>query len=98
MKRISTYIGLAFAACLACFSMGVMAEPVASGYAYARTMLSMSEPQGVSMQRLELTLAQWRSQAQSGNALSRSDMRAASNGFVFNGLPVLTAAPEYSNT
>ena len=28
MKRVSMYLGLAFAACMACFSMGAMAEPL----------------------------------------------------------------------
>lgn len=94
MKRMFSYLGMALAACLSCFSIGAMADPLASSYSVARLVLSVSEPQGVALQRLQLTLAQWRSQTQSGTDSNRSDMRAASNGFVFNGLPVQHAITE----
>lgn len=80
--RIMRYLGLALAACLSCFSLSAMAEPIASGYSSVRHMLAMSEPQGVAFKRLELTLAQWRTECQAGSDSLKSNMRAESNHFI----------------
>jgi hypothetical protein len=73
------YLGLAFAACMACFSMIAMAEPVA--YAY-RAAVAMVELPGVGLKRLELTLAMWRTGSQSDGQDLKSNLRASSNHFV----------------
>ncbi|MNF31773.1 hypothetical protein D3C85_388620 [compost metagenome] len=79
MKRLSTYLGLAIAACLFCFSVPSMAEPLRTfGYQLA----ALAEPQGVAMQRLELTLAMWRTGSESGTEELKSNLRASSNHFV----------------
>jgi hypothetical protein len=83
MKRLTSYLGLALAACLSCFSMSVFAEPIRTGGNYAAHYLSaLTEPQGVAMQRLELTLAMWRTGSQSGGEDLKSNLRASSNHFV----------------
>lgn len=82
MKRMIVYLGMVFAACLSCLSLSAMAEPIASAYSSARYMLSMSEPQGVAYTRMELTLAQWRSEGQASDDSLKSNMRAESNHFV----------------
>lgn len=82
MKRMTVYLGMALAACLSCFSMAAMAEPIASAYSSARYMLAVSEPQGVSAVRLELTLAQWRSESQASDDSLKSNLRADSNHFI----------------
>lgn len=79
MKRVSMYLGLAFAACMACFSMGAMAEPLRT---VSYHLAAFAEPQGVAMQRLELTLAMWRTGSQSGSEDLKSNLRASSNHFV----------------
>ena len=79
MKRLSTYLGFAIAACLFCFSVPSMAEPLRTfGYHLA----ALTEPQGASMQRLELTLAMWRTGSESGTEELKSNLRASSNHFV----------------
>lgn len=80
MKRLSAYLGLAFAACLSCFSMSAFAEPIA--YRAAQYLTAHAEPQGVAMQRLELTLAMWRTGSQSSDEGLASNLRASSNHFV----------------
>ena len=82
MKRVSMYLGLAFAACMACFSMGAMAEPLRSASYHLTALTALSEPQGVAMQRLKLTLAMWRTGSQSGGDELKSNLRASSNHFV----------------
>ena len=79
MKRLSAYLGLALAACLSCFSLSAFAEPVVSSY---RTAFVISEPQGVAFKRLELTLAMWRTNSQSGSEALKTNLRASSNHFV----------------
>jgi hypothetical protein len=79
MKRLSSYLGFAIAACLFCFSAPSMAEPLRTfGYQLA----ALAEPQGVAMQRLELTLAMWRTGSESGGEELKSNLRASSNHFV----------------
>ena len=79
MKRLSSYFGFAIAAFLFCFSVPSMAEPLRTfGYHLA----ALTEPQGVAMQRLELTLAMWRTGSQSGGDELKSNLRASSNHFV----------------
>jgi hypothetical protein len=79
MKRLSSYLGFAFAACLAVFSLSAFAEPVA--YAY-RAAATLAELPGVGLKRLELTLAEWRTGSQSGDSDLKSNLRASSNHFV----------------
>lgn len=79
MKRFSAYLGLALAACLSCFSMSAFAEPIVSAYHAAYVS---AEPQGVALQRLELTLAMWRTGSQSPDDSLASNLRASSNHFV----------------
>lgn len=79
MKRITAYLGLALAACLSCFSLSALAEPLADAY---RTAYVVAEPQGVALQRLELTLAMWRTGSQSGDEGLKANLRATSNHFV----------------
>ena len=79
MKRITMYLGLAFAACLSCFSAPSMAEPLRTfGYHLA----ALTEPQGVAMQRLDLTLAMWRTGSESSDEGLKTNLRASSNHFV----------------
>ena len=83
MKRMSAYLGLALAACLSCFSMSAFAEPIRTGGNYAAHYLTaLNEPQGVAMQRLELTLAMWRAGGQTTEESLASNLRASSNHFV----------------
>lgn len=79
MKRLTMYLGLAFAACLSCFSATVFAEPLR---AVSYHLAVMSEPQGVAMQRLDLTLAMWRTGSQPDDEGLKSNLRASSNHFV----------------
>jgi hypothetical protein len=79
MKRVSMYLGLAFAACMACFSMGAMAEPLRT---VSYHLTAFAEPQGVAMQRLELTLAMWRPGSSGTEDSLKSNLRASSNHFV----------------
>ena len=79
MKRITMYLGLAFAACLSCFSVTAMAEPLRT---ISYHLAALTEPQGVAMQRLELTLAMWRTGSQSDGRDLKSNLRASSNHFV----------------
>ncbi|ANF87157.1 hypothetical protein A7J50_3784 [Pseudomonas antarctica] len=80
MKRMSAYLGLALAACLSCFSLSAFAGPIADRAAHYLTALN--EPQGVAMQRLELTLAMWRTGSQTTDESLASNLRASSNHFV----------------
>lgn len=83
MKRMSAYLGLALAACLSCVSLSAFAEPITSAYRTAYvSAYGLSEPQGVAMHRLELTLAMWRSGSQSTDEGLASNLRASSNHFV----------------
>ena len=79
MKRITMYLGLAFAACLSCFSLTALAEPLRT---VSYHLTALTEPQGVAMQRLELTLSMWRTGSQSGGDELKSNLRASSNHFV----------------
>lgn len=83
IKRMSAYLGLALAACLSCFSMSAFAEPLSSVYhtAYV-SVYGAGESQGVAMQRLELTLAMWRTGSHSPDEALASNLRASSNHFV----------------
>ncbi|MNG05158.1 hypothetical protein D3C84_883330 [compost metagenome] len=47
-----------------------------------RYLTAMPEPQGAAMQRLDLTLAMWRTGSQSGSDELKSNLRASSNHFV----------------
>lgn len=79
MRRIAMYLGFALAACLSCFSMSVLAEPVA--YAY-RSAVALAELPGVGLKRLELTLAMWRTGSSDADDSLKSNLRASSNHFV----------------
>lgn len=79
MKRMTVYLCLALAACLSCFSLSALAEPVVSAY---RVIAVMGESQGVALQRLELTLAMWRTERQLPDEDLKSNLRASSNHFV----------------
>jgi hypothetical protein len=79
MKRLTMYLGLAFAACLSCFSAAAFAEPLR---AVSYHLAVMTEPQGVAMQRLDLTLAMWRTSSQPEGQALKSNLRASSNHFV----------------
>lgn len=79
MRRITAYLGLALAACLSCFSLSVLAEPVA--YAY-RSAVALAELPGVGMKRLELTLVLWRTGSGSEEGAVKSNLRASSHHFV----------------
>lgn len=79
VKRLSACLGLALAACLSCFSMSALAEPLTRAY---RVAYVMAEPQGVALQRMELTLAMWRTGSQSSDDGLASNLRASSNHFV----------------
>lgn len=79
MKRLTMYLGLAFAACLSCFSATAFAEPLR---AVSYHLAVMPEPQGVAMQRLDLTLAMWRTGSQSSDEALKSNLRASGNHFV----------------
>lgn len=96
MKRLSIYIGLALAACMSCFSISAIAS--GPGYYIARTMRSIGEMPMASIQKMELTLAHWRMQDQTITGNQLTDMRSASNGFVFNSIPVPGLMPEPLNT
>lgn len=78
MKRITMYLGLAFAACLSCFSATAFAEPLR---AVSYHLVALTEPQGVAMQRLDLTLAMWRTGSQSNGEGLKSNLRASSNDY-----------------
>ena len=79
IKRFTMYLGFALAACLSCFSMAALAEPVA--YAY-RAAVALVELPSVGLKRLELTLAMWRTGSQSDGQDLKSNLRASSNHFV----------------
>ena len=81
MRGLTMYLGLAFAACLSCFSLPAFAEPLASVY---RTAYVSAEPQGVALHRLELTLAMWRTGSQTTDESFASNLRASSNHFVMD--------------
>ncbi|WP_110946486.1 hypothetical protein [Pseudomonas bohemica] len=78
MKRLTMYLGFALAACLSCFSLTALADPVTSAYHMVR---SMGEPQIVAFKRLELTLTAWRTGSQSTDEQLKSNLRASSNHF-----------------
>lgn len=86
MKRLNFCLGIALAACLSVFSFAASAKSLGE-YHFAKAMIIAGEPQGVAMTRLELTLAQWRSEQHLSASVQRSDMRADSNGLVFNSVP-----------
>ena len=90
MRKIAMYLGFALAACLSCFSMSVLAEPVA--YAY-RSAVALAELPGVGLKRLELTLAMWRTGSSGADESLKSNLRASSNHFVMN-----TAEPKLHAT
>lgn len=80
--RIMRGIGLVLAACLSCFTVPAMADTIESGFSQIRYMTAMSEPQGVAMARMELTLAQWRTGSESSSTILKSSMRSESNHLV----------------
>lgn len=79
MKRLTMYLGLAFAACLPFFSANAFAEPLRT---LSYHLMAMTEPQGAAMQRLDLTLAMWRTGSQPEGQALKSNLRASSNHFV----------------
>jgi len=79
VKRLSACLGLALAACLSCFSMSALAEPLTRAY---RVAYVMAEPQCVALQRMELTLAMWRTGSDTTDESLASNLRASSNHFV----------------
>lgn len=79
MKRVTMYLGLALAACLSCFSLSALAEPVA--YVY-RSAVMLAELPSVGVKRLELTLAMWRTGSAATDESLKSNLRASSNHFV----------------
>ena len=81
MRRTAMYLGFALAACLSCFSMSVLAEPLA--YAY-RSAVALAELPGVGLKRLELTLAMWRTGSSCADESMKSNLRASSNHFVMS--------------
>lgn len=82
IRRLSCYIVLALSAGLAAFSVAAMAS--GPGFYLAKTVRAFGDMQAASMQKLNLTLAQWRTQGQDTVTISISGMRHQSNGFVFN--------------
>ena len=79
MKRLTMYLGLAFAACLSCFPLTALAEPMRT---VSYHLTAMTEPQGVAMQRLDLALTMWRTGSQSSDEGLKTNLRASSNHFV----------------
>ena len=79
VKRLSAYLSLALAACLSCLSMSAFAEPLTLAY---RVAYVVAEPQGVALQRMELTLAMWRTGSDTTDESLASNLRASSNHFV----------------
>lgn len=79
MRKIAMYLGFALAACLSCFSLTALAQPVA--YAY-RSAVALAELPGASLKRMELTLAMWRTGSSSPDESLKSNLRASSNHFV----------------
>ncbi|WP_460044140.1 hypothetical protein [Pseudomonas sp. S2_H01] len=78
MKRLTMYLGLALAACLSCFSLTALADPITAAYQVVRTM---GEPQGVALKRLEVTLVAWRTSTEAADETLKSNLRASSNHF-----------------
>lgn len=78
IKRLTMYLGFALAACLSCFSVSALADPVTTAYYVVR---SMGEPQGVSLKRLEATLVAWRTGTEATGEALKSNLRASSNHF-----------------
>lgn len=78
MKRFTAYLAYAFAACLSCFSMSALAEPVS--YVY-RAAVALAELPGAGFKRMEMTLAVWRTGGQSNEDL-KNNLIASSNHFV----------------
>lgn len=90
-KSISRFIAFALAyVAIAVCSLGAYAAPVM----YVVSTVA-SDVNGLTSQRLELTLQQWRTQSESLSAAVRSDMRADGHGFIFAALPKTGA--EYSD-
>jgi hypothetical protein len=78
IKRLTMYLGFALVACLSCFSVSALADPIS----YAQhAVRSMGEPQGVALKRLEMTLVAWRTGSQSADEALKSNLRASSNHF-----------------
>lgn len=96
IRRLSCYIALALSACISAFSVSAIAA--GPGYYIARSVAYISQFPVASMQRLELTLAEWRIRSQDILGIQVTDMRSASNGFVFNSVPSPGLAAERSNT
>lgn len=78
MRRLSAYLGFAFAACLSLFSLSALAEPITKAY---QTAFVVAEPHGVALTRMELTLAMWRTGSDEGREALKSNLRASSNHF-----------------
>lgn len=79
MRKIAMYLGFALAACLSCFSLTALAQPVS--YAF-RSAVMLAELPSVGIKRLELTLAMWRTGSQTTDKSLASNLRASSNHFV----------------
>lgn len=80
-SRLTRYIGMALAGCFA-----LLAVPATVWRTVCRTAREF-ECQAVAMTRLNLTLAHWRNCADVAAQVMRPDMRASSNGAVFNNMP-----------
>jgi hypothetical protein len=79
MRKLTMYLGFALAACLSCFSLTALAQPVS--YAF-RSAVMLAELPSAGIKRLELTLAMWRTGSQSTDESLASNLRASSNHFV----------------
>jgi hypothetical protein len=79
MRKLTMFLGFALAACLSCFSMSALAQPVA--YAY-RSAVALAELPGVALRRMELTLVMWRTGSSPSEDSLKSNLRASSNHFV----------------
>ncbi|WP_122429916.1 hypothetical protein [Pseudomonas viridiflava] len=79
MRKLTMYLGFALAACLSCFTLSALAQPVS--YAF-RSVQMLAELPSVGMKRLELTIAMWRTGSQDEHDDLASNLRASSNHFV----------------
>lgn len=94
MRRLTYYMGFVVAAFLSCLSLSAFAEPISNAYSACRIAFSDSEPQGTAMQRLELTLAMWRTGSDTGSIAVKSNLIALSNHFGMTGA-VPSATPDW---
>ncbi|WP_268797532.1 hypothetical protein [Pseudomonas huanghezhanensis] len=79
MRKFCTYLGFALAACLSCFSISVLAEPISHA---CRSVAAMADLPSVALRRMELTLVAWRTGSSPNDDPLKSNLRASSNHFV----------------